>query len=164
MNLQLRARSQAAFTELAQREGALEKAVTSSGTSGPSALARMVPCARVQSEKDNESHLQPAICTNDIKFLQSNTDIEEDGVKKPTTGDKLITARTRAYNVGDLDVARSIDDQMAFLAAKSRAGRHSAKARKRALKECIKSRMMKFRFSSSPFSSFIFVSRIMSEL
>ena len=128
-------------TELAQREGELEKAVTSSGTSGPSPLAQIVPCARMQSEKDNESHLQPAVCTNDIKFLQSNTDIEEGGVKKPTTGDKLITARTRAYNVGDLDAARSFDEQMAFRGAKSRTSRHRAKARKRAQKEYIKGRV-----------------------
>ena len=138
---QLRARSQAVVTDLAHREGELERAVTSSSTSGPSALAQMVPCARAQSEKDNESHLQPAVCAKDTKFLRINTDIEEDGVKKPTTGVKLIAARIRAQNVGDLDAVRSIDDQLAFRAAKGRARRHRAKARKRALKECIKSRV-----------------------
>ena len=138
---QLRARSQAVVTELAHRERELETVLESSGTSVASALAPTTPSAHAPSEKDNENHLAPAVCTNDIKFISHDTDVEDVGVKKPTTGDKLITARTRAYNTGDLDAVRSIDDQMAFRAAKGRSRRHRAKARKRALKEYMKGRV-----------------------
>ena len=62
-------------------------------------------------------------------------------VKKSSTGNKLITARSRVYNVGDLDAVRSIDDQIAYRAAKSHSRRNRAKARKRALKEDIKGRV-----------------------
>ena len=138
---QLRARSQAVVTELAARGREWETTSPSPSTSGASALAPMNPRVDTPSKNDNEMHLTPAVCTNDIKFIPNDTDVEDVGVKRPSTGDKLITARTRAYNTGDLDAVRSIDDQMAFRAAKSRSRRHRAKARKRALKEYIKGRV-----------------------
>ena len=45
----------------------------------------------------------PAVCPNDIKFVQNDTEVEDVGVKKSTLGDKLVTARTRAFNGGDLE-------------------------------------------------------------
>ena len=138
---QLRSRSQAVVTELAAREGELEQAPPSSSNSGTSALAHINPRVHERVEKDSAIHLTPAVCTNDIKFIQNNSEVEDGAVKKPSTGDKLITARTRAYNDGNLDTVRSIDDQMAFRAAKSRARRHRAKARKRALKDYVKGRV-----------------------
>ena len=62
---QLRARSQAVVTELARREGEMEKVVPSSGTSGASVLAPIAPRAHTTCEKDNDmlSHLRFARMT-----------------------------------------------------------------------------------------------------
>ena len=113
--------------ELAIRKRESEKVIQSTCTTGESALA--------PSEKDNEMNFTSAVCKNDIKSILNDTDVEDVGVKKASTTNKLVTERTRAYNTGDLVAARSIYDQMAFRAAKRRSRRHSAKAFKRALKE-----------------------------
>ena len=95
---QLRARSQAVVSELARRQREFDKAVPSSSSSGASALEPITIRENALTEKDNETYLPPAMCTNDIKFMSHDTDVEDVGVKKPSTVDKIITARTRAYN------------------------------------------------------------------
>lgn len=85
--------------------------VSSSSTSGPSA-------STLKFQKSNEVHLQPAARTNDIKLLRCNTDIEDVGVKKPSTDAKYIIALAHAYNVGSLDAVRLTDDQKSSRAAK----------------------------------------------
>ena len=128
-------------SELARHQGEFDKAVPSSSASGASAFAPITVRADDPVNKDDKDCLAPAVCNNNIKFVPHAIDVEDVGVKKPLTGEKLITARIRAYKDGNLDAARSIDDQMKFCAAKSRSRRHRAKACKRALREYIEGRV-----------------------
>lgn len=83
-------------TESAGIKGELEATATSSSRSGASASAPMTLRAQAQSEIDNGMRLEAAVCTNDANFLPNTTDVEDVEIKKPSTRDKLITARTRA--------------------------------------------------------------------
>ena len=138
---QLRARSQAVISDYAGRRGEFDKFILSSSNSGASALAPITIRAEATAEKDNEIYLAPAVGTNDNNFIPNDTDVDDVGVRKASTGDKLITAHTCSYNTGDLGTVRSIDDQIAFSAEKGRSRRHRAKKRKRALKGYIKGKI-----------------------
>ena len=62
--------------------------------------------------------------------------MEEEGIKKPSVGDRLIAIRTRAFERGDVLAVAAADRHIARRQSSSRAARHRAKARKALIKQC----------------------------
>ena len=65
-------------------------------------------------------------------------DAEDVGFAKPSCGDKLIAARTRAYEQYDMNSVATIDSTIKKPQDSRRLARHRKKARKLALKEQIR--------------------------
>ena len=72
---------------------------------------------------------------DDVRRIERQLAMEDAGVKKPSVNDKIIAARTRAYDRGDVRGIVSADKSIRKRQAVARAARHHHKARKRALAE-----------------------------
>ena len=85
--------------------------------SGPSAMASN----EVEMEKEWRRH--------------RDMDMEDAGIRKPSVNEKLIAARTRAYQIGNVEGVQSAESRIAKRQATSRRARHRHKARKRELRK-----------------------------
>jgi len=74
--------------------------------------------------------LYPAAYAADIARIEREMEAEEEGVKKPSRGEKLTSARTSAYERGDMKAVKSIEATIKKRQDTRRAARHRKKARK----------------------------------
>ena len=77
--------------------------------------------------------------------------MEEIGIQKPSVGDKIIAARTRAYEKGDIFGVPSADQRIQRRRTVSRAARRTSKARKNALKQYCRELKFNNRSPDPPF-------------
>ena len=69
------------------------------------------------------------------RLVERSIAMEENDLKKPSVGDKIIAQRTRAYQAGDILGVQNADRRIEKRQATRRNARHRSKARKRALRE-----------------------------
>ena len=74
--------------------------------------------------------LYPKQYAADVARVQKEMDAEDHGVVKPSRGEKLVAARTNAYQRGDMATVASVDASIAQRQATRRAARNRKKARK----------------------------------
>ena len=69
----------------------------------------------------------------DFARIERELDAEDHGVTKPSRGEKLVLARAKAFERGDMVAVASVDATIAQRHATRRAARHRKKARKAAV-------------------------------
>jgi len=80
--------------------------------------------------------LFPAQYAQDVRRIEREIEMEENGFMKPSVGDKLIAARTRAYERGDIDGVASANRQIAKRQNTKRMARQRKKQRKKVIAQC----------------------------
>lgn len=122
----LRERDAAVIAELGRRQH--EPDTTVSASANVTATTEPGPSARA---------LYPATFADDVARIQREMDAEEAGVKKPSRGDRIAASRTCAYEKGDMDTVKRMDQLVEKRQATRRAARRRAKARKAELRNYI---------------------------
>ena len=144
---EMRARSQAVVTELARRQESSGKGVREIGNINAEAkidsaggASSSVSRAAALSDNNNGAPLTslplfPAVYAEDVRRIEREMAMEEAGLSKPSTGEKIIAARTRAWERGDIEGVSAADRRIQKRQSTRRAARHRRKGRKRELNQ-----------------------------
>ena len=79
----------------------------------------------------------PAEFAHQVGRIEREMEAEELGVKKPSSNDRLLVARTVAFEKGDMATVEACDKIQERRRASRRDARARKKVRKAALKECV---------------------------
>ena len=78
--------------------------------------------------------IMPASYAEDIRRIHRNLDAEEAGVRKPSSNERAIAARSAAFDRGDMDMVRAYDAQIERRQCARRRARQRKKARRDAMR------------------------------
>ena len=107
------------------------------GVAATANAANATATAITERSVDALANSYPAEFANQVRRVSQEMEAEERGVKKPSSNDKLLVARTVAFERGDMATVEACDKIQERRRASKRAARARKKVRKAALKEYI---------------------------